>query len=98
VAQKMFDRRGLPGDRLIGYTPDFASGRFSNSSCRGSEIRAWLLNNEFETITHCAVIDDSDDAGYMLPKNAQFFQTDIAHGITEKLTEDIIKYLNDLEH
>lgn len=95
IAKDMFNRRGLPGDKLIGYTPDFASQRFSQTSCRGAEIRSWLLNNTFGNIEKCAVIDDGGDAGIGLPTNAKFFQTDINYGITKEIRDAIITYLNE---
>lgn len=88
-AKKMFDRRGLPGYALIGYTPDF-----ERMHLRGEEIRAWLLNNVFGTFDRVAVLDDVDEAGMGLPDNCRFFQTKSYSGLTEKITKDIIRYLN----
>lgn len=91
-AKEMFDRRGLPGDRLIGYTPHIGADYFSGNVSRGSEIRMWLFNNVFGDIEKCAVIDDREDAGFGIPKNAKFFQ--IADGITKEDAEEICSYLN----
>ena len=46
-AVAMFNRRGLPGDALIGYTPNL--GRMS---IRGDEIRLWLYNNKFGPVDY----------------------------------------------
>jgi len=92
VAKEMFNRRGLPGDRLIGYTP--RQGMSWEGHCRGSEIKLWINDNIYGKVTKCAVIDDRYDAGYNLPKCAKFFQINDQIGITEEDTEDIINYLN----
>ena len=90
VAKDMFNRHGLPGDKLIGYTPQIGMSWTGHS--RGSEIRLWLKNNDLnEEITHCAVIDDRVDAGENLPKNAKFFWIDPNQGISEYETINIIK-------
>ena len=88
-ARLMFKRRGLPGDALIGYTPNF--GRMS---IRGDEIRAWVLNNEFGDFDRVAVLDDIDDAGMNLPENCKFFMTKAYSALTDRITKDIIRYLN----
>jgi hypothetical protein len=93
VAKEMFNRRGLPGDRLIGYTPQ--QGMSWNGRCRGNEIRLWIQDNIYGKVTKCAVIDDRDDAGYNLPECAKFFQTNDQVGITEDNVEDIITYLKE---
>ena len=93
VAIDMFNRRGLPGNRLIGYTPQ--QGMSWEGRCRGSEIRVWINDNIYGKVTKCAVIDDRVDAGYNLPKCAKFFQINDQIGITEHDVEDIIKYLNE---
>lgn len=91
-AQEMFNRRGLPGNRLIAYTPQ--SGFSWAGRCRGSEISLWIRNNQEYNILKCAVIDDRDDAGFNLPKCARFFQTLSEDGITNKTKKEIINFLN----
>jgi hypothetical protein len=94
VAKDMFNRHGLPGDKLIGYTPQIGMSWYGRS--RGSEIRLWLKNNNLtEEITHCAVIDDRVDAGENLPINAKFFWIDPNQGISNYETINIINYLNE---
>lgn len=88
----MFNRRGLPGDALIGYTPDL--GRMS---LRGDEIRMWLYNNKYGPIDYfkrVAVLDDIDDAGMNLPDNCMFFRTKEYSGLTDRIMKNIIEYLN----
>lgn len=94
-AKDMFNRRGLPGDKLIAYTPSIGLG-WSNH-CRGSEIKSWIKNNEEYDIIKCAVLDDRLDAGENLPDNAKYFWMDDSIGITDENVKDVIKYLNDDE-
>jgi hypothetical protein len=93
VAKEMFNRHYLPGDRLIGYTPSLHN--FYGSNLRGDEIRVWLESNIYGKIKKCAVIDDLIYAGFNLPENAKFFQTNYEDGITDKLVNKICRYLND---
>lgn len=93
VAKDMFNRRGLPGDKLIGYTPDFGGDKYRCS--RGLEISYWLTNrtwNEGEDV-RCAVLDDRLDAGAELPEYAKLFVTDEYVGITDNTVEEVIAYL-----
>ena len=91
AAKDMFNRRGLPGERLIAYTPQIGMGWAGR--CRGSEIKSWIINNEEYNIIKCAVIDDRIDAGENLPKNAKYFWIDDYIGITDNNVDDIIEYL-----
>lgn len=93
VTKDMFNRRGLPGNKLIGYTPQLGMGWDGN--CRGSEIALWIKNNIYEKIEKAAVIDDRIDAGYNLPKCAKYFKINEQIGITDYDVEDIINYLNE---
>lgn len=88
-AKEMFNRRGLPGDALIGYTPNLGY-----LDIRGNEIRAWVLNNTYGDFDRVAVLDDLDEAGMNLPENCRFFRTKAYSGLTEKIMNSIIKYLN----
>ena len=90
VAKDMFNRRGLPGEALIGVTPDFLAD-FRHDCYRGSEISHWL--KEHPEVTKCAVIDDREDAGYGLPPNAQYFATTWENGLTDDVVDAIIQYL-----
>lgn len=94
TAKDMFNRHNLPGNKLIGYTPQL---HFMDQGIRGNQIRAWLYNNtlfEYNDLYKCAVIDDRFDAGEMLPDKCQFFWIDPNIGITEYETNKIITYLN----
>lgn len=93
IAKDMFNRRGLPGDKLLDYTPSI--GMAWSGSCRGNEIKMWINNNTYGKVNKCAVIDDREDAGYNLPSCAKFFQINEQIGITEYDMEDIINYLKE---
>lgn len=95
-AREMFNRRGLPGDALIGYTPEIGMS-FSSNNCRGSEIALWINNNTFGEIEKAAVVDDRCDAGWNLPKCATFFPINEYVGITDADVKNIINYLNNDE-
>lgn len=90
-AREMFNRRGLQGDRLIAYTP--CIGMSWQGHCRGSQISAWIRNNEQYKVIKCAVIDDRYDAGFNLPQCAKFFQIDGYVGISEENVKEIVDYL-----
>ena len=91
VAKDMFNRRGLPGDRLIAYTPQLGMSWAGHN--RGSEIKMWIKDNDEYNVIKCAVIDDRLDAGYNLPKNAKYFNVNEYSGITDYHVTDIIDYL-----
>lgn len=91
-AKDMFNRRGLPGDKLVAYTPQI--GMSWGGHCRGSEIAAWIRDNTEYNIMKCAVIDDRIDAGENLPKNAKYFNINANTGITTNIVKKIIQYLN----
>lgn len=90
-AKEMFNRRGLPGDKLIAYTQSIGLAWNSNH-CRGTEIKYWIQDNNEYNILKCAVIDDRVDAGMNLPHCAQYFF--IEDGITDNDVINIINYLN----
>lgn len=91
-AKEMFNRRGIPGERLIGYTKQI--GLSFSGSCRGTEISHWIEEQENKEKLKCAVIDDRYDACFNLHTNAYFFQVSPTIGITDEIVDKIIKYLN----
>lgn len=96
VAKEMFNRRGLPGNALIGYTPTVGM-YYSSNNCRGSEIKLWINNNTIGAVEKAAVVDDRSDAGWDLPDCARFFPINPYIGITDHDVKKIINYLNDKE-
>lgn len=93
-AREMFTRRGLLGNRLVGYTPDLGGDKYRCS--RGAEIRSYLKSREIaEDLTiRCAIIDDRPDAGAGAPEYAELFLTNEQTGITDDIVEDVIAFLN----
>lgn len=72
----------------IDVTPDMQKGGKWGVTDRGVEIKAWLDANP--GVERYAILDDNDD---MLPGQPLFLTTfDI--GLTEKITDQVIKYLN----
>lgn len=97
-AIEMFNRRGLPGESLIGYTPFTGT-----SALRGEEIAAavklfnfggYTFNKDMEyEIVKAAVVDDDTFAGYGLPSCCRWFRTYEDYGMTEEITDKVINYL-----
>lgn len=85
-ARSMLTRRGIPGDRLIDYTPNFYYGP------RFKEIRDWL-KRKGKNVKKFAILDDNTYASYNT-KRGKYFKTDFKYGLTEEITQDVIKWLN----
>lgn len=88
-AQKMLTRRGIPGERLISYTPNL----YYNPRC--DETKSWLKRNG-KHVKRFAILDDRIDAKYNT-KRGRFFQTTMKEGLTENITQEVIKWLNDIK-
>ena len=89
-AREMLNRRGMPGEALMGYTPDLGWNAF-----RSDEIIRYLQENFPEAGScRCAVLDDMEEAGYNLPDNCRFFRTGERKGLTASMADEIIAYLN----
>jgi hypothetical protein len=93
-AKEMFNRRGMPGNALVGYTPDLG-GDWWGTTTRGSEIAAWINGNTIGNVVKCAVLDDRMDAGENLPNVAKFFHTWESDGLTEEIANQVMQYLKD---
>lgn len=85
-AKEMLSRRGIPGDRLIGYTP------IMQYNLRRDEIREWIRKNPTKNVRRFAIVDDSSDAAYNT-KRCKFFQTSVVHGLTNDIADQIIRWL-----
>lgn len=85
-AQKMLTRRGIPGERLISYTPIIPF------CFRHIEISLWLKKHG-RKIKKFAILDDGSDARYNT-KRGRFFQTTIENGLTEEIANQVISWLN----
>eukprot|EP00930_Biecheleria_cincta_P060778 TRINITY_DN46380_c0_g1_i1.p1 TRINITY_DN46380_c0_g1~~TRINITY_DN46380_c0_g1_i1.p1 ORF type:complete len:233 (-),score=44.76 TRINITY_DN46380_c0_g1_i1:54-752(-) len=79
---------GMPGDRLVGQTEDFAG-----LSGRDEEIRAWLQTLPADDIASWAVLDDMDlhDRPGL---SGHFVKTDPAEGFTEDDAEVLFQFLH----
>lgn len=91
-ARKMFDRRGLIGNALIGYTPTF--GHFDYEYTKRIEEIRFFINNNTLGITQkdkLAAIDDLN-LKRLEKYGVKFFMTEIEFGLTEKIKNDMIKY------
>lgn len=97
LARDMFDRRGLPGYRLVGYTRDLGADACRGVHIsRGAEIADWIKHSIYR-IGKCAVLDDRSDAGRDLPANCRFFKTQDTYGITDDIVTNVIQYLKTRE-
>lgn len=94
-AREMFDRKGLIGKALIGYTHVWCSHYdYPNGyRARMDEILYFMDHNDLD-ITYndrLSAIDDTNLKG--LEKfGIKFFGTDMEFGITEKIRDEMIKY------
>lgn len=93
-ARDMFNRRGLPGDRLIAYSPDLKADELRVRTTRGEEITNWISNTSDYDVTKYAVIDDRYDAGSDILPNGKFFWINPYYGITDSDVEGVIEFLN----
>lgn len=69
---------------FVGITP------YLESKPRAEEIKLWLENNPH--VIKYAILDDNADAG--LGMEYSFFKTDYYFGLTYKIAENVINYLN----
>ena len=82
---------------IIGKTPNFIyTSLFSDGSeyvCRGSEIKAWIKNNDKVNfnIDKIVIIDDDSD---MSDLKDRLIQTSWKNGLTRKLADKAIRMLN----
>lgn len=96
--KELLKLRFLPGDRLIGYTPNL----YKNSTFFGGgfiprcmEIKAFLDNFD-KPVEKVAIIDDlseADPRGQI--KNTRFFQCNPAKGYTEEIDKQVRKWLEE---
>lgn len=96
--KELLKLRFLPGDRLIGYTPNlykdstFLGGGFIP---RCMEIKAFLDNFD-KPVEKVVIIDDlSEAAPRGQIKNARFFQCSPDKGYTEKIDKQVRKWLEE---
>lgn len=97
----MFNRRGLPGNSLIAYTPDMNLYAYNP---RGYEIKAFLdayKRGEYEAsfiygkIIKAVSLDDVYEAEVGVNGESKLFRTTMMHGLTDEIAESVIKYLKE---
>ena len=83
----------LGDERMMGMTPvlDAQSGAWLwTAQSRGTEIAAWLSQNP--DVKHFVILDDDGDMAHLLP---HLVQTDTFEGLTDRITDDVIRRLNE---
>lgn len=89
--RELLNNRFLPGERLLGFTPDGES----EGMTRADEIRYFLLHCK-ENIERYVILDDEIKANYST-RRGRFFQTSFYKGYTEKIDLRVRKYLAEQE-
>ena len=85
--KELLNHRFLPGDRLLGFTPD----KEIEGMTRADEIQYFLLHCA-ENIERYVILDDEIKANFSTSKG-RFFQTSFYKGYTEKIDARVRKYL-----
>lgn len=80
----LLTNRFLPGDRLIGFTPNFGT-------YRKDEIK-YFINNSVNPIDHYVILDDDTDAAYNTGRG-RFFKTQFNSGYTQSIDAKVRRYL-----
>ena len=92
--KELLTLRGLPGERLIGYTPNLIPSAWShNMPDRADEIRAFLKDFK-EPVEFCIILDDDRDAFVKAP-NIMFCKTDFDLGYTEEDDRGVRSWINE---
>lgn len=94
--KELLTLRGLPGERLIGYTPNLmgASSWAAYTTTRADEIRAFLRDFK-EPVEFCIILDDLREAGVVGVPNIMFCKTDFDLGYTEQDDLEVRKWIED---
>lgn len=92
--KELLTLRGLPGERLVGYTPNLykESAFFGGGPPRSEEIQVFLKNFK-EPVEKCVIIDDLEEARLKGP-NIQFFKCDPELGYTEEIDQEVRAWLD----
>ena len=93
--KELLTLRGLPGERLVGYTPNLIKDSwFGSSICRADEIRAFL--NGFDSpVEFCIVLDDDPEAWKGSDPKIMFCKTDFDEGYTKEDDEGVRKWIEE---
>jgi hypothetical protein len=87
--RKVFQKNGLPGNRIVGYTPE--SGINDSRNKRGLEIQEWI-DDHAPAGSVIAILDDADDMAHLMHR---LVQTDGDIGLTASDAKRIIALLNE---
>jgi len=79
--QAMLIAIGLPGDKVVGYTPM----RMSADGPRGNEIQEYL--DDHPEVTGFVIVDDNDD---MVHLTKHLVHTNVSDGLTDINAADIV--------
>lgn len=93
-AKKMFNRRNLIGNALIGYTERFYSTIPLKANYQRVQQILCFINNNTLNIRKQDKIGAVDDLNLSELQNygIKFFQTNIYNGLTEKIKNEMLKY------
>lgn len=94
-AREMFDRRGLPGDALIGYTPNRDNRISKWEDIRVSEIR-WCKQQKLFGINDKSKLAALDDLNLseLEDYGIRFFKTEEYTGLTEEIAANMDEYFS----
>lgn len=97
--KELLTLRGLPGERLVGYTPNlYRDSTFFGGGCpRRDEIRAFMEHAKEEfgwDIEFYIILDDLEEARYNTDKG-RLFRTDFDKGYTEEDDVGVRKWIED---
>jgi len=97
--KELLTLRGLPGERLVGYTPNlYRDSSFFGGGCpRRTEIRAFMEHAEEEfgwDIEFYVILDDDPSANYDTEKG-RLFLTDFDKGYDAEIDKEVRKYLDE---
>ena len=85
--KELLKARFLPGDNLIGYTPDLGY----MMEPRREEIKCFLTEFQ-DPVEKYVILDDTEGADYTT-KKGKFFRTDFRTGYTETVDRKVRKFL-----
>ena len=93
--KELLTLRGLPGERLVGYTPNLvaATAWSAYTACRADEIRAFLRDFK-EPVEFCIILDDDRDAEVVGVPNIKFCHTDFDEGYTEDCDKAVREWID----
>ena len=93
--RSLWKAKGFPIEYFLDCTPCENCSRYSYVP-RGVEIQMWIdANKERYNIGRMAVLDDNEDAGIGLDcDDAKFFQTTFKEGLTRRIADEVVEWLN----